>query len=94
MKGRKSGMEVILVNTQIDSFITYLAGMERSGATIRKYERDVRRFLEFAREGTLVTRKVVVEYKGYLERHYQLSSANSMLAALNLLSGAYPLRGL
>ena len=76
-------MPIILSKTQIDTFETYLTEAEKSEATIRKYMRDVRKFLSFAKEGTELNRQVVVAYKTYLSDHYQLASANSMLTALN-----------
>lgn len=56
---------------------------EKSRATIEKYCRDVKAFLRYAGEGSLLTKELVIAYKGYLEERYEISSANSMLAALN-----------
>lgn len=56
---------------------------ERSGATIEKYLRDVQRFLLFAGIGTEITKETAIAYKQWLKKHYEVSSANSMLAALN-----------
>ena len=55
---------------------------ERSTATIEKYMRDVRRFAEFAGM-TAITKQTVLEYKNSLGDSYAISSANSMIAALN-----------
>lgn len=56
---------------------------EKSKATIDKYCRDVRAFLTFAGEGTALTKEMLIDYKNYLGEHYETSSANSMLAAVN-----------
>ena len=61
----------------------YLLDQERSSATMEKYFRDVKRFMEYlGKEGT-VNKEKVREYKQYLKEHYKISSANSMLAAMN-----------
>lgn len=56
---------------------------EKSKATISKYCRDVRAFIHYSGEGALLTKEVVIGYKSYLEKNYEISSANSMLAAVN-----------
>lgn len=55
---------------------------EKSKATIEKYCRDARVFLNYAGEGAELTKERVISYKKYLGKHYRISSANSMLAAL------------
>ena len=60
----------------------HLENQEKSVNTIEKYVRDVKRFLIYAgteRPG----REKVLEYKNSLKERYRLSSANSMLMALN-----------
>ncbi len=62
---------------------------EKSMATIRKYLRDAKGFLDYAGEGNAVTKEVVIAYKQELIRTYAVTSANSILAAVNqLLRGA------
>jgi site-specific recombinase XerD len=56
---------------------------EKSVLTVKKYLRDIRKFCGFAGENTPVTKDLAVAYKEYLGKRYALSSANSMLAALN-----------
>lgn len=56
---------------------------EKSKTTIKKYCRDVKAFIRYAGEGAWLTKELVIAYKGYLGEHYEISSANSMLAALN-----------
>jgi len=55
---------------------------EKSKATVEKYLRDLRRFKDFA-EGRAIDKALVLEYKSELSINYELSSANSMIAALN-----------
>ena len=56
---------------------------EKSKATIEKYCRDVKGFIRHVGEGTCVTKAAVIAYKDYLGENYELTSANSMLAAVN-----------
>lgn len=56
---------------------------EKSKATIEKYCRDVKAFIRYVGEGTCVTKEAVIAYKDYLGENYELTSANSMLAAVN-----------
>lgn len=56
---------------------------EKSEATVEKYRRDLRAFANFA--GTAETDKnLLLNYKEYLGQRYAVSSANSMIAALNV----------
>ena len=55
---------------------------EKSRATIEKYCRDVKAFLGYAGEGAAITKETVIGYKNWLGEHYEITSANSMLAAL------------
>ncbi len=66
----------------IQSFANYLREEERSEATLEKYLRDVKAFFAFARDAEL-DRQTVLAYKSELSRRYAVTSANSMLAALN-----------
>jgi site-specific recombinase XerD len=63
-------------------FSLYLVNEERSEATVEKYLRDVRTFAAFAGDGE-ITKQTVMEYKAKIGGGYAISSANSMLAALN-----------
>ena len=69
--------------SDIPGFRKYLINMERSARTIDKYCRDVGAFIQYLAPGKLVTREMVIGYKSYLQGAYKISSANSMLAALN-----------
>ncbi len=55
---------------------------EKSTNTTEKYMRDVRMFAKFAEERS-IDKPLVLEYKASLEKGYALTSANSMLAAVN-----------
>ena len=67
---------------KLRDYETYLLEQELSANTVRKYVRDVERFLEYA--GTREPdRKLMLQYKEALQRHYQISSVNSVIAALN-----------
>ncbi len=55
---------------------------EKSQATVEKYLRDLRCFAAFAHDCT-IDKALVLAYKAELGRSYALTSANSMLAALN-----------
>ena len=55
---------------------------EKSPATIEKYLRDVRSFCRW-NQGASIDRTRILEWKNYLAREYAVSSANSMIAALN-----------
>ncbi len=55
---------------------------EKSSNTVEKYMRDIRCFKEFVKDRP-IDKAMVIEYKGYLEEKYAITSANSMIAALN-----------
>ena len=75
-------MTVIALSRKLCQFERYLREEERSTATIEKYMRDAKCFVEFAGEGTL-TKQTVLNYKIKLGDGYAVSSANSMIAAVN-----------
>ncbi len=64
------------------SFAAYLLLEEKSPATIEKYARDLRAFVAFV-NGREVDKALVLAYKNSLPETYTVTSANSMLAALN-----------
>lgn len=55
---------------------------EKSRATVEKYLRNLRRFVNSA-AGRTVDKSLILEYKAELGRSYAPSSANGMIAALN-----------
>lgn len=76
MKKRKIGL------LEIKKFEAYLKEEERSAATIEKYIRDVRCFADYIGSAD-VCKQNVMEYKNKLGASYAVSSANSMIAAMN-----------
>jgi site-specific recombinase XerD len=75
-------MKRILDPEQMQEFEFYLRNEERSVATIEKYMRDVRFFASFVCDAEIDKQKVL-DYKGKLGETYAVSSANSMIAAMN-----------
>ena len=75
-------MERQLNEEQLRQFEAYLLCEERSAATVEKYRHDLRVFFAFM-EGKMLTKASVLEYKSQLINQYAVTSANSMLAAVN-----------
>lgn len=69
-------------NSMIGDFESYLRSDEKSDNTIEKYLRDVRAFTVFA-EAREISKTVVLEFKASLVENYEITSANSMIAAVN-----------
>ncbi len=72
----------ILEIKKMQAFELYLKEEERSAATIEKYMRDIRFFADFTSTSE-ISKQIVLEYKNKLGTSYAVSSANSMIAALN-----------
>ena len=66
----------------IGDFESYLRSDEKSDNTIEKYLRAVRAFAIFA-EARDISKAVVMEFKASLAENYEVTSANSMIAAVN-----------
>ncbi len=75
-------MERQLNKQQIRDFEAYLFSEERGTATAEKYLHDLRVFYAFM-DGKELTKTAVLEYKSNLLSKYAVTSANSMLAAVN-----------
>ncbi len=75
-------MERIITNSMIGEFENYLRSDEKSDNTIEKYLRDVRVFALFA-ETREISKTVVIEFKASLVDNYEVTSANSIIAAVN-----------
>ena len=74
----------------LNRYEQYLKEEERSRATVEKYLRDVKKFREYLcslgeheSDKNQFDKKIVLEYKQYLNEHYKTTSANSILAAVN-----------
>lgn len=65
-------------------FVDTLSELEKSTATIRKYVRDVETFRGWIGRNKQVTKNAVLQFKQVLREKYRLSSANSMISALNV----------
>ena len=79
-------MKRTITLSMLKSFEKYLHNDEKSKATIEKYVRDIRHFSEYA-TGRDIDKTLTLEYKAALEKEYAVTSANSMLAALNSFLG-------
>ncbi|MBO5275122.1 MAG: site-specific integrase, partial [Clostridia bacterium] len=73
----------IITHKQIQQFEMFLKNEERSRATIEKYIRDIKHFYAFAASKS-IGKQCVMEYKNTLRDSYTVTSANSMIAALNV----------
>ena len=68
---------------KMEAFKCWLVEEEKSRATVEKYRRDIRKFYEFLPEDKEINRERVLLYKSSLLPRYQVSSANSILMAVN-----------
>ena len=75
-------MSKIITDLMIEQFEAFLQTDEKSENTIEKYVRDVKAFSLFARTCE-ISKAVVMAYKASLIKNYEVSSANSMIAAVN-----------
>lgn len=75
--------EVELRREQIEEFRQYLYERENARATIQKYISDIETFFNYLAGEAIVDKQKLLNYKEWLLRRYAVSSANSMLAALN-----------
>ena len=75
-------MERIITSSMIGDFENYLRLDEKSENTIEKYIRDVKAFCAFV-EARKISKYVVMEFKASLVENYEVTSANSMIAAVN-----------
>ena len=77
-------MEEVRMNEgMIGHYEKYLFEQEKSRATIEKYLRDVKKFYSFLSEDKCIDKESIILFKTYLSEKYKISSANSMLAAVN-----------
>ena len=78
-------MRHVLTAKQIRDFEKYLILEERSDGTIRKYMRDIHFFCSFLPAAKEFHKETVINYKEFLRKTFAVSTANSMLAAINRL---------
>lgn len=74
---------VIIEKSALMEFREYLQEKENSTATIEKYTRDIKKFIDFTGESREVSKEILLRYKEWLIERYAVSSVNSMLVALN-----------
>ncbi len=97
--------ESFVINKNMrDTFGEYLKERENAAATIEKYLTDIRtfyRYIErkygFSESGQELEKGMLLGYKEWLSERYALTSANSMIAALNQIlefagAGAWKLK--
>lgn len=72
----------VICESKIRQFEAYLRDAEKSEATIEKYMRDVGCFAEYVGQED-ISKQIVLKYKSGLLESYAVSSANSMIAAVN-----------
>ncbi len=75
-------MQRVIENNMIKEFEEHLINEEKSEATIEKYIRDIRYFVSQIGNVEL-DKKNVIDYKNKLSESYAVTSANSMIAAIN-----------
>lgn len=75
-------MKKIITNSMIEEFREYLRLDEKSDNTILKYIRDVK-LLKNYMDGAEVSKENILCFKEYLRQSYEISSANSIIAAIN-----------
>ena len=71
-----------ITNSAIKAFEKHLKDDEKSENTVAKYLHDLYYFLNFT-QGKPIDRAIMLEYKALLGEQYALTSANSMIAAVN-----------
>ncbi len=78
--------ERVICADMIAMFEIQLRNDEKSEATISKYLHDIRYFMMFV-NGRRVNKELILAYKEELKAKYAISSANSMIVALNAFLG-------
>lgn len=75
--------EMELNDRDLMEFKEFLYDRENSQATIQKYMTDIKSFYKYIGNKKSVQKKDLLEYKQWLMERYAVSSANSMIVALN-----------
>lgn len=72
-----------MMNDKLSEFMIMMKYEEKSKNTLKKYERDIRKFIDFVSDG-LVTKEETMKYKQHLiDEGYEVSSINSFVTILN-----------
>lgn len=66
----------------VDRYVQYLLQEEKSPATCRQYEREIRQFVTFM-DGRELSKMSMIAYKDYLRDHRKATGANAVLVAVN-----------
>lgn len=74
---------IIYGEEALEEFGEFLYEQEYASATIKKYITDIKTFMKFLGEKKEVDKQVILDYKEWLQKHYMVSSTNTMLASLN-----------
>lgn len=74
---------IIIEASDWKKFEEFLYERENSKATIKKYITDLKTFQRFLQNETEISKQKLLEYKEWLLAHYAVTSANSMIVALN-----------
>lgn len=75
-------MKRVVTNFMISRFENHLRCDEKSENTIKKYLRDLRSFCAFANNKE-IDKSLVIQFKSVLIEKYEITSANSIIAAIN-----------
>lgn len=75
--------ELKMTKEMMEHYKEHLFEQEKSQATIDKYLRDVKKFYDFLTDDKWIVKENLILFKNYLSETYKMSSANSMLAAVN-----------
>lgn len=72
-----------MMNDKLSEFMLMMKYEENSKNTLKKYERDIKKFIDFVSDG-LVTKEETMKYKQHLiDEGYEVSSINSFVTILN-----------
>ena len=77
-------MKRVITDLAIIKFERFLRSDEKSEDTIKKYVRDVTAFSDYL-NGKEVTKSMAIDFKASLVKRYKVTSANSIIAAVNAL---------
>lgn len=75
-------MDRVITDSMIEDFEYWLRSDEKSRNTIEKYIRDVKQFYAFTGAGA-VSKIAAMKFKASLTDKYEITSANSIIAAVN-----------
>lgn len=83
MDTMKDGDVMVFEEKMTEGFARYLGEKECAPATVEKYARDIKTFTKYLGSDKRITKQRLLDYKAWLIENYCVSSANSMIVALN-----------